>query len=103
MIRQKIFDGYTEKVCKLFDIGKEQLFQKCKKREVVDARHMLYFLCAKRGMRLTYIQKHMKRMGYDISHSSIHHGIAVTLKMYEADRDYSSIIDEIDVELLMEY
>jgi hypothetical protein len=42
-------------------------------------------------------------MGYDISHSSIHHGIAVSLKMYEADRDYSSIIDEIDVELLIEY
>ena len=103
MISQVLFCLYTEKFCKLFDIEKEQLFQKCKKREVVDARHMLYFLCAKRGIRLTYIQKHMKRMGYDISHSSIHHGIAVTLKMYEADRDYSSIIDEIDVEFLMEY
>ena len=102
MIRQKIFNKYAEKVCELFDIEKEQLFQKCKKREIVDARHMLYFLCAKRGIRLTYFQKHMKRMGYNISHSSIHHGIAVTLKMYEADRDYSSTVDEIDHEFIME-
>ena len=98
MIRKKIFDSYTEKVCKLFDIEKEQLFEKCKKREVVDARHLLYFLCAKRGIRLTYIQKHMKRMGYDISHSSIHHGIAVSLKMSTDGAEVMVTSIEIDEE-----
>ena len=43
----------------------------------------------------------MKREGYDISHSSIHHGIAETTKKIEADPDYSTIINEIDQAMIL--
>ena len=50
-------------------------------RERVDARHLLYYLCSKRPMRITYIQKYMKANGYNINHSSIIHGINVMKKL----------------------
>ncbi len=89
-MKKKIFKQYVDRVCFLFNVDKELLFSKTKRRDVVDARHLLYYLCSQRPMRLVYIQEYMSDNGYEINHSSIHHGISVTKDKMESDKDYVS-------------
>ncbi len=94
-MKTKIFNLYVDRVCFLFGIDKETLFTKTKRRDVVDARHLLYYLCHQRPMRLVYIQEYMAENGYVINHSSIHHGIAQVKNKVENDVDYVTAINEV--------
>jgi chromosomal replication initiation ATPase DnaA len=95
-MKQDIFNQYVDRVVDLFRISKEELFSKSKKREIVDARHLLYYLCHKRPMSITYIQKYMNESGYEIQHSSIIHGINSVSERVKEDADYMQIVKEID-------
>ena len=94
----RIFNQYVEKVTKLFGIEKDELFQKSKKRKVVDARHLLYYMCYNRPMRLRYIQDYMSENEYEVGHSSILHGIAQVERKIIEDGDYISVIDDMLLE-----
>lgn len=94
-MKTKIFNQYVDRVCFLFNVDREVLFSKTKRRDVVDARHLLYYLCSQRPMRLVYIQEYMANNGYDINHSSIHHGISVVKEKMESDRDYVQEVSQL--------
>lgn len=94
-MKNEIFYEYANELSNLFSIDKDSLFEKTKKRDIVDARHLLYYLCYKRPMRIVYIQEYMQENGYNISHSSIIHGInQVENKMIE-DTDYINVINRL--------
>lgn len=94
-MKSEIFNQYTNAITKLFRIDKAELFSKNKRRDLVDARQLLYYLCFTRPMALIYIQNFMKENGYDISHSTIIHSIkAVEMRLAE-DRDYASVVNNI--------
>ena len=93
-MKTKIFNEYVDKVCYLFGIEAETLFTKTKRRDVVDARHLLYYLCNIRPMRIVYIQEYMAECGYVVAHSSIHHGINQVKSKLEVDIDYKNTIAE---------
>lgn len=95
-MKQDVFNQYVDKVVNLFKIERDLLFSKSKKRELVDARHLLYYLCAKRPMRVNYIQKYMAENGYEIQHSSVIHGISTTEKRLKEDKDYVTIVNQVD-------
>ena len=95
-MKHDVFNQYVERVADLFSIKKEAIFSKSKKRELVDARHLVYYLCAKRPMQITYIQKYMNEAGYDIKHSSIIHGIAAVQQKMADDKDYVSIVKDVE-------
>jgi chromosomal replication initiation ATPase DnaA len=95
-MKQDVFNQYADKIVDIFDITKEDLFSKSKKREIVDARHLLYYLCYKRPMTISYIQKYMSANGYDIQHSSIIHGINSVSSRVRDDADYMQIAKELD-------
>ena len=94
-MKTKIFNQYVDKVCYLFNLDSDLLFTKTKRRDVVDARHLLYYLCSVRPMRLVYIQEYMAENGYNINHSSIHHGISQIKEKLEIDKDYIEQISNI--------
>lgn len=94
-MKQNIFNQYVKKVCDLFSIEDKLLFEKTKRKDVVDARHLLYYLCSKRPMRLVYIQEYMAERGYVINHSSIIYGVRVVTKRAKKDQDYQQAIKEI--------
>lgn len=94
-MKVQIFNKYVQEVNNLFGIENEELFEKSKKRRVVDARHLLYYLCYTRPMRLRYIQDYMAENGYNVGHSSILHGIDQVNKKIEEDRDYKKVIERI--------
>jgi chromosomal replication initiation ATPase DnaA len=95
-MKEEVFNQYVNKVLSLFKMSKADIFSKSKKRDVVDARHLLYYICSKRPMRLTYIQKFMENNGYVIHHSSVIHGIACVEKRMQQDRDYISVVKDLE-------
>ena len=94
-MKEPIFNQIAENVCSLYDISREQLFTKTKERKVVDARHLLYYGCMDRQIRLGYIQQYLTKNGYKVSHSSILHGIGVVKEMMNKDEDYKTITNRI--------
>ncbi len=95
-MKAPIFNTYVESVCELFNIDKEVLFTKTKRRDIVDARRLLYYLCSERPMKQVYIQEYMAENGYHISHSSIHWGIKMVKEKLVTDKDYISIVRDLD-------
>lgn len=95
-MKSDVFNQYVDRVSDLFSIKKDDLFSKSKKRELVDARHLIYYLCANRPMQITYIQKYMQENGYKIQHSSVIHGINSIKSKVNEDKDYETIIKEIE-------
>lgn len=91
-----VFNSYVEQVADLFDVDEEAIFTKTKRRDVVDARHLLYYLCSKRPMRVVYIQEYMAERGYVINHSSILHGISQVEHRVKKDKDYVKAVKDIE-------
>lgn len=95
-MKEDVFNQYVDRVLDLYSITKEELFTKSKKRYIVDARQLLYYLCFKRHIKLIIIQKFMEENGYKISHNSVTHGVKSVADKIEKDKDYKSIISDID-------
>lgn len=95
-MKQDVFNQYVERVTAMFSISKEDFYSKTKKREFVDARHLVYYLCSKRPMQITYIQRYMNEAGSNVKHSSIIHGIAAVEQRIADDKDYVSVIKDVE-------
>jgi chromosomal replication initiation ATPase DnaA len=94
-MKVQIFQNYVDKVSEVFGLSEKEMFTKTKKRDIVDARHLLYYLCYTRPMRLKYIQDYMSEKGYHIKHSTIIHGINIVEEKIKEDRDYKKVIERI--------
>jgi len=95
-MKQDVFNQYVDRIIDLFGITKEELFSKSKRRDIVDARYLLYYLCFKRPMNISYIQKFMGSNGYTIQHSSVIHGINDVEVKAKEDSDYAQTIKDIE-------
>ena len=52
-MKKHIFDAYATAIAKQFHLTLDQMFDKTKKREIVDARQMLYYMCMERPIRIS--------------------------------------------------
>ena len=95
-MKKQIFNQYAQKIADLFGVDKQELFVKSKKRDLVDARHLLYYLCFHRPMKLISIQNFMEENGYSISQPSVIHGVKIVSQRIAEDADYTSIIKSIE-------
>lgn len=95
-MKEDVFNQYVERVTTLFNITKEEFFSRTKKRNIVDSRQLVYYLCFKRSIQITYIQKYMVDNGLNVVHSVVIHGIKRMNNRIEEDNDYKTIAKEID-------
>jgi len=95
-MKEDVFNQYVERVSQLFNITNEEFFSKSKKRNLVDARHLVYFLCSIRSIQVTYIKKFMENNSHEIFRTSITHGIKSVSKKVEEDKDYKDIVNDIE-------
>ena len=95
-MKQDIFNQYVDRVSSLFGIPRKDIFSKSKKRNLVDARHLIYYLCFKRPMQITYIEKFMIENGYNVVHSTVIYGIQSVDRKIAEDRDYVSVVNDIE-------
>lgn len=94
-MKRDIFEDYADRVSARFGIPRERLFAKDKSRPVVDARHMLYYLCRERPMTNTYIKQYMGENGYNIDLPSIAHGLKRVEEHIANDPDYITLINQL--------
>ena len=94
-MKKPIFNAYADAIAKEFHLSLEELFDKDKKGELVDARQMLYWLCMERPIRISYIRTFMGEHGFDASHSTIIHGYRQAKKLIDSDPDYKKLIKDI--------
>jgi len=94
-MKLNIFNDYAKQCSDLFGISEELLFTKSKRRDIVDSRQLLYYMCSERPMRTVYIQEYMFSKGYLINHSSIIYGINQVKKKMTEDADYRKVIKSI--------
>ena len=95
-MKQDIFNHYVKSVCELFSLEEKLLFEKLKRKDVVDARHLLYYLCIKRPMRVVFIQEYLAERGYIIGNSSILYGVRSVSKKIKKDKDYIKAVKDIN-------
>jgi chromosomal replication initiation ATPase DnaA len=95
-MKEDVFKQYVERVISLFGINKEDFYSKSKSRDFVDARHLVYYLCHERNIRLITIKKFMKENGYDVPHQTIAHGIKIVNEKINQDQDYKTIANDIN-------
>ena len=91
-----VFNQYVDRVSDLFGIDRETLFSRSKQRHIQDARQLLYYLCRNRQMQSIIIQKYMSDNGVSIFNNSIANGIKKVQIKIEQDKDYQTIIKEIE-------
>ena len=94
-MKRDIFNLIVEVITARFDITNEELFSKSKRRDLVDARHMLYLICKERHMSVRYIQEYMNASGYETAHSPIIYGIKSAETKSNEDPDYKYVLDKV--------
>ena len=98
--KKEIFDSYAVAVAKQFHLNLDEMFNKNKRRDLVDARQMLYYLCMERPIRVSYIQRFMSSHGCDVFHSTVLHGYKKANEQVEKDPDYKAVVDLIELQNL---
>lgn len=71
---KETFDVILEAVCNQMNMSKEQMLTRTQRRKVVDARHIMFYICRKMEIRNVYIQEYLNDEGYSIKHNTIIHG-----------------------------
>ena len=94
-MKKEIFNTYANSIAKQFHLTLDEMFARSKKRDIVDARQMLYYLCMERPMRISYIRSFLAEHGYYIGHSTIMHGYKQAKKLIDSDPDYKKLIKDI--------
>lgn len=95
-MKKNIFDTYANAVAKQFHLTLDQMFSKERRRDIVDARQMLYFICMERPIRLSYIQRFMEENGLPVTHSTIIHGYNRAKDLIHNDPDYQEVVKQIE-------
>tara|TARA_R110000764_G_scaffold179337_1_gene265432 strand:- start:326 stop:619 length:294 start_codon:yes stop_codon:yes gene_type:complete len=94
-MRHKKFNIYAEKIAEAFDMPINTIFCKNKSRHIVDARHILYLTCSKKGFKPCDIERLMIKNNYNIRHNSIIHGINIMKDKIKSEDEYKILVDEL--------
>tara|TARA_R100001369_G_scaffold67072_1_gene94569 strand:+ start:627 stop:920 length:294 start_codon:yes stop_codon:yes gene_type:complete len=94
-MKKDIFDEYAKTIAKKFHISIDEMFSKNRRRDIIDARQMLYYLCMERPMRISYIQRFMNANGLEVTHSNILHQYKKAKQLIDDDSDFQELIKNI--------
>tara|TARA_R100000935_G_scaffold58725_1_gene97315 strand:- start:4055 stop:4351 length:297 start_codon:yes stop_codon:yes gene_type:complete len=94
-MKKEIFNNYATAIAQQFHLELDDIFTKSRKRESVDARQMLYYLCMERPIRIAYLQRFMSEAGLDVHVTTIIHGYKKAKALIDNDSDYQHMIDKI--------
>ena len=94
-MKYKLFKKFIERILEHMEISHADLFEKSRKKSVVEARQLLYYVCFKRGMRPTEIKDYMTREGHSIEHTTILYVIREITNTIDYDKDFKVIADSI--------
>lgn len=88
-------NGFVDIISSQLNVNPNDIFKKDKRKNIVNARHILYYLSKKRNISIVEIENFMNENAYKIEHSSIIYGIGKVDSRYRSDRDYRFILKKI--------
>tara|TARA_R100000935_G_C2805670_1_gene152542 strand:- start:558 stop:860 length:303 start_codon:yes stop_codon:yes gene_type:complete len=95
-MKNEIIKEYVVQIAKRFELPTEQMFEKTKRRDIVDARQMLYYLCIDRNIKPSYIKLSLKKFyNFDVERSTILHGNKKAKSLLESDSDIKKMLYQI--------
>lgn len=94
-MKRKIYEEIFNEISNHFGLTKSEILTPTKKREVVDARQVVYYVCMNRGIRISDMQSYLNKDGYSVTHSTIINGLKMVEKNINKDEDYNKIIKRI--------
>ena len=94
-MKRDIFDVYATAIAKKFHITLDDMFTKNRRRDIVDARQLLYYLCMERPIRVSYIKRFMEENGHAVTHSNILYSYKKDKELIDGDADFQNFITEI--------
>ena len=94
-MKRDIFDVYATAIAKKFHITLDEMFAKNRRRDIIDARQMLYYLCMERPIRVSYIKRFMEEHGHTVTHSNIVMQYKKAKKLIDNDSDFKNLINDI--------
>lgn len=94
-MKKNIFDSYADAVAEQFHLTLDEMFAKKRRRDITDARQILYLLCMERPIRLSDIKRFMSDNGLDLSHSTIIFGYNQAIKKVNEDQDYAHLVEKL--------
>lgn len=94
-MKQELFNQYVDWVSQIFNLPKEVIFSKSREQNIVEARHMIYYLCYERGISLISIKNFLLEYNYTIHNPALLHGIKKIKNKVQSDDDYSILTDRI--------
>ena len=86
---------YVNLITELFTFDPTDIFEKTKRRSVVDARQLLYYLCNERKIGVSTIEELLAESGFETPRQSITHGINVFKERMSDDKDYQTIVKKL--------
>lgn len=95
-MKKDIFNQYVTQVAKMYHISEDDLFKKTREQDIVDARHMLFYLCINRPMPIYAVKNYMADRGLPLQQSAIANGVNKFEKHLAEDPDYSYAISSIE-------
>jgi chromosomal replication initiation ATPase DnaA len=94
-MKKQIFEDYASAVAKQFHLTTQEMFTYSKRRDIIDARQMLYYLCEERQIRASYIQRFLEDYNYTVTHSTIIHGRNKAKELMAFDSDVRDMVNRI--------
>lgn len=95
-MKEKIFTEYERQVAEIFRLTTEEMWEKSKRSEVVDARYLLYYLAHLRKISHKNIILYCAERGYKLDRNTLIYAIKVTQDKASSDQDYKDVINRIE-------
>ena len=95
-MKEYIYRQFLDNILSHLGIPESSLFSKTQERGMVEARQLLYYLCKKKGMRLSEIKLYMEKDGFYIKQQTIGHGVKKVQNTISNDPDYRVIISKLN-------
>ena len=94
-MKKDIFNQYVAKVAEVYDVEEDVIFRETKKQSVVDARHMLLYLCYTRPMPIYSLREYLAERGCPLQQSAIMNGVRKAENHKLEDKDYAQVLSNI--------
>jgi hypothetical protein len=95
-MKKELFQSILNQILKKYGISKEELYEKTKMPDIVNARYLLFYVCIMKGISTSRLQILLKEDGFTMTIATIAKGVKEMEKRIVEDADYSKIISSIN-------
>ena len=95
-MKKILFNQFVDRVIATLSLKDPTiLFHRSKRQDLVDARHLIFYLCADRNMSVADIKRLIGERGLSVQYPALVGGIAKVKKRVSLDPDYEFLVNKI--------